>query len=114
MSDLPTGTVTFLFTDIEGSTRLWEEHPDQMRLALARHNSLLRAAMEAHGGSVFKMVGDALHAAFAGPSEAIAAAMAAQRALGAERWDEALPLRVRIALHTGEADAHDGDYFGPA
>src|SRR5437773_6529668 len=81
--DLPSGTITFLFTDIEGSTRLWEEDPEGMRLALARHDALLRAAIEANGGHVFKTIGDAFCAAFATPSDALAAAVAAQMALRA-------------------------------
>src|SRR5437867_3620407 len=81
MAEAPTGTVTFLFTDIEGSTRLWEEHPDAMPLALARHDALLRAAIEANGGVVFKTVGDAFCAAFASAPDAADAALAAQRDL---------------------------------
>src|SRR5215216_3515139 len=83
---LPTGTVTFLFTDIEGSTRLWEQHPASMRLALTRHEALLRQAIVAHSGAVFKTVGDAVFAAFAAAPAALAAALAAQRALTAEDW----------------------------
>src|SRR5438067_4863045 len=79
-------TVTFLFTDIEGSTRLWEENPDAMRLALARHDSLLRAAIETNGGHVFKTVGDAFCAVFGTASGAVDAALAMQRSLpGAQR-----------------------------
>ena len=77
MAALPTGTVTFLFTDIEGSTRLWEQHPHAMRTALARHEALLRQAIVAHGGAVFKTVGDGLFAAFAAAPAALAAALAA-------------------------------------
>jgi predicted ATPase/class 3 adenylate cyclase len=109
---LPTGTVTFLFTDIEGSVRLWEQHPDAMRQALARHDLLLRHAIEAHGGQVFKTVGDAFCAAFSTPPAAVAAALEAQRALLSEPWEETGPLRVRLALHTGVPDVHGGDYFG--
>ncbi|MCE7938501.1 MAG: hypothetical protein DYG90_07965, partial [Chloroflexi bacterium CFX6] len=76
MADLPTGTVTFLFTDIAGSTRLWERHPDAMRGALARHDALVRSAIEAHGGHVFKTVGDAFCAAFQTAPAAVAAALA--------------------------------------
>src|SRR5437762_13324399 len=81
MTDLPTGTVTFLFTDIEGSTRLWEQQPDAMRLALARHDALLRAAIETHGGHVFKTMGDAFCAAFASPTDALDAALLGQQHL---------------------------------
>src|SRR5262245_4748767 len=118
MADLPTGTITFLFTDIEGSTRLWEQHPQAMRPALARHDALLWAAIEAHNGVVFKTAGDGVYAAFARAPDALTAAMAIQLALQAEAWAAAgLPagvsLRVRIALHTGVAEQRDGDYFGP-
>src|SRR4051812_26612512 len=99
----PAGTVTFLFTDIEGSSQLWAEHPEAMQAALARHDALLRAAIEAHGGSVFKTVGDAFHAAFATAVDALLAALDAQRALAAEAWGATGPLRVRMALHSGAA-----------
>src|SRR6186997_2878223 len=89
----PTGTITFLFTDIEGSTRLWEEHPEAMREALARHDAVLQVAIEAHGGQVFKTVGDAFCAAFARPEEAAAAALAGQQRL----QEEVKQLRVRMA-----------------
>ena len=111
---LPTGTVTFLFTDLEASTRLWETHPEAMPAALARHDSLLRQAVEAHGGTVVKTTGDGLHAAFASALAAAHAAVAAQQALEAEAWGDPGPLRVRAALHTGEAELRDGDYYGPA
>ena len=79
MPDLPTGTVTFLFTDIEGSTRLWQEHREAMRPALARHDELIRNAIESHAGHVVKTTGDGVHAAFATGHDAIDAAVAAQR-----------------------------------
>src|SRR5437764_1579030 len=78
---IPSGTVTFLFTDIEGSTRLWEEHPEAMKAALARHDALLRAAIEGNGGCVFKTVGDAFCAVFPFPMDALRAAVSPQRAL---------------------------------
>ncbi len=108
----PSGTVAFLFTDIEGSTPLWEQQPDAMRRSLERHNALLRHAIEAHGGYVFKTVGDAFCAAFALPHHALAAAVAAQRALLAEpqAWGETGPLRVRMGVHAGPAQWKDGDY----
>src|SRR5215218_3122874 len=108
----PTGTVTFLFTDIEGSTRRCDAQPDAMQAALARHDALVRDAVERHGGHVFKTLGDAFYAAFARATDAVMAAVAAQRALAAESWGEASPGRVRMALHTGTADERDGDYFG--
>jgi predicted ATPase/class 3 adenylate cyclase len=113
MPELPTGTVTILFTDIEGSTTLWEHHPEAMRTALARHDDLLREVITAHDGFVFKMVGDAVYAAFATAPDAVAAALAAQRAVMAEQWGEVGPLRVRMALHSGAAQCREGDYFGP-
>jgi class 3 adenylate cyclase len=114
MDTLPSGSVTFLFTDIEGSTRLWEYYPQAMRAALARHDALVCAAIEAHGGGVFKTVGDAFYAVFAAAADAAATALAIQRALECEPWGETGPLRVRVALHTGAAETRDGDYFGPA
>jgi predicted ATPase/class 3 adenylate cyclase len=108
----PTGTVTFLFTDIAGSTRLWEEHPEAMRGAVARHDELLTEAIASHGGTVFKIVGDSLCAAFERATDALAAALTGQRLLQAEGWPEATPLQVRVALYTGEAEARGGDYFG--
>jgi predicted ATPase/class 3 adenylate cyclase len=114
MPELPTGTVTFLFTDLEGSTRLWEEHPDAMRDALARHDDILRSAVEKRSGHVVKTTGDGLHAAFTTAHDAVAAAVDAQRALGDEPWPLPDPLRIRMGLHTGEADLRDGDYYGPA
>jgi predicted ATPase/class 3 adenylate cyclase len=109
---LPTGTVTFLFTDIEGSTRLWEQHPEAMTAAVARHDTLLRTAITTHGGSVFKTMGDAFFAAFPTPTQALAAALQAQQALHAEAWGDTGPLRVRMALHTGVAELRGRDYFG--
>src|SRR5262245_41160993 len=113
MAGLPTGTVTFLFTDIEGSTRRWEERPEAMRVALARHDALIRAAIQDNGGHVVKTMGDAFHAAFDRAPDALAAALGAQRSLHAEQWGEIGPLRVRMALHTGAAEERDGDYYGP-
>jgi class 3 adenylate cyclase len=89
---LPSGTVTFLFTDIEGSTRLWEQHPDAMRLTLARHDALARAAIETNGGHVFKTVGDAFCAAFAHAPGALAAALTAMsRPCGRPRAQQPSP-----------------------
>jgi class 3 adenylate cyclase len=80
----PTGTVTFLFTDIEGSTRLWERSPEAMQAALARHDEILRQAIEERGGYVFKTVGDAFCCAFPTATDALKAALSAQRTLFAE------------------------------
>jgi len=102
MSELPTGTVTFLFTDLEGSTRLWEEHPEAMPGALARHDVILQESVEAHGGVVFSRMGDGLAAAFALAPDALGAVLDAQRGLGSEAWGETGPLRVRMGLHTDE------------
>ena len=99
----PSGVVTFLFTDVEGSTRRWEADADGMRVALAAHDEVLREAIEAHGGWLFKHTGDGVCAAFASPRSAVDAAVAAQRAL---------ELPVRMGLATGEAELREGDYFG--
>jgi class 3 adenylate cyclase len=114
LTELPAGTVTFLFTDIEGSTRLWDEHADAMKDALARHDAILREAVESRGGSIVKTTGDGLHAAFATAEDGIGAAVAAQSALGVESWGSTGPLRVRMSLHTGTAELRDGDYYGAA
>jgi class 3 adenylate cyclase len=110
--DLPEGTVTLLFTDLEGSTRLLEAHPEAYRDAVRRHHALLREAVEGHGGVVFETVGDAVYAAFAAPADAVAAALAGQRALQAADWGEAGALRARTGLHTGELEAQGAHYFG--
>ena len=110
---LPVGTVTFLFTDIVGSTTLWEAQRDAMRISLARHDALLRQCIEQHGGYVVKTTGDGFHAAFGNASDAIEAAIAGQKAIHAEPWSEAAPIRVRMALHTGAAELRDRDYYGP-
>lgn len=118
MSAIPTGTVTFLFSDVEGSTQRWDEHPDAMRAALERHDTLMRQTVEAHAGHVFETVGDAFCAAFATAGAGLAAAVAAQRAVAAE--DRSVfgggfpPILVRIGLHTGRAVERGGDYFGPS
>ena len=130
-TNAPTGTVTFLLTDIEGSTRRWEEHPQAMKTALARHDSILREAIEANGGYVFQTIGDAFCAAFATAPQALAAAIQAQRGLYAQDWEPDIGiLRVRMALHSGaarmrnvefrmrnkseESIPHSEDYAGPA
>ena len=111
---LPSGTVTLLFTDIEGSTRHWEQQRVAMSEALRRHDELLRTAIEANDGHVFKTVGDAFCAAFWRALDALAAATDAQLALAAEDWSAVGGLTVRMALHSGVTDERDGDYFGPA
>src|ERR1017187_3420759 len=112
MSSLPSGTVTFLFTDIEGSTKLWELHREAMARALARHDVLMRQTIGAHGGHVFKAMGDAFCAVFPKAKSAVECALQAQRVLGTEPWGEVGRIKVRMALHTGEAEERDGDYFG--
>jgi predicted ATPase/class 3 adenylate cyclase len=114
MAELPTGTVTFLFTDIEGSTARWEQQPEAMRVALARHDALVRAAIQDHGGYVVKTTGDGFHAVFARAPDALVATLDGQCRLQAEPWGEVGALRVRMALHTGAAEERDGDYYGPA
>jgi predicted ATPase/class 3 adenylate cyclase len=110
---MPVGTVTFLFTDLEGSTALWEQHPEAMRAALARHDELLAGAIESHGGYVVKTTGDGFLAAFASAPDAVGAAIDAQLAFAREPWGETGPLRVRMGIHTGEAEVREGDYHGP-
>src|SRR5581483_11285208 len=105
--------VTFLFTDIEGSTRRWERQREAMHAAVDRHLAILRAVVEAHDGVLFKTIGDAIQAAFPTAPAAFAAAVDAQRAIAAEPWGDLAPLRVRMALHTGLATPRDGDYLAP-
>src|SRR3954453_10108463 len=116
MAELPTGTVTFLFTDIEGSTALGEQYPEAMRRALIRHDLLVEQVVAEHSGHVVRPrgEGDSRFAVFARATDAVAAAAALQQALHSEPWPTPLPLRVRLALHTGEADLREGDYYGSA
>src|SRR5215208_3948762 len=117
MAEPHTGTITFLFTDVEGSTSLWERNPKAMSEALSRHDEILRTAIEANNGHVFKTVGGAFYAAFSTALEALSAALDAQRGhftIHHAEWEETGPLRVRMALHTGAAEERDGDYFGPS
>ena len=104
MAGSRTGTITFLFTDVEGSTALWEKYSNAMSEVLSRHDEVLRTAIKAHNGHVFKTVGDAFHATFSTAPDALEAALEAQRALLHEEWPETGPLRVRMALHTGAAE----------
>jgi predicted ATPase/class 3 adenylate cyclase len=116
MAELPVGTVTFLLTDVEGSTALWEQASEAMRTALARHDALFEHAVCEHGGVHIRPrgEGDSRFAVFAGASEALAAALAVQRAFADEAWTTPRPISVRIGIHTGEAEARDGDYYGAA
>ncbi len=112
MTAFPSGTVTFLFTDLEGSTRRWEDHPDVMKEAMARHDSIVRTSIESRGGAVFTTAGDEFCSAFSEPTRALDAAIGIQVALEAEQWGAVAPFRLRMALHSGNADERDGDYFG--
>lgn len=106
--------LTFLFTDIEGSTRQWEAHPKAMESALRTHDQLLREVIEASHGHVFKTAGDGFLATFDRASDAIEAAHRGQKSLASQTWPEEIVMKVRFALHTGAAEERDGDYFGPA
>ena len=108
---MPAGTVTFLLTDLEGSTRLWEEHDDAMRVAVARHDEILHAAIAGHHGVVFSPMGDGMAAAFGSARDAVEAARVAQRGLVAEPWGVTGALRSRMGLHTGDAAPRDGQYL---
>jgi predicted ATPase/class 3 adenylate cyclase len=106
-------TATFLFTDLEDSTPLWENQPELMPSLSARHDALLRQAIEGHGGAVVKTTGDGFHAVFDSAMNGVAAAIAGQRAILEESWPEASgPLRVRMGLHSGESRFREGDYYG--
>ncbi len=114
MSGAPSGTVTLLFTDVEGSTRLWDAERDAMAAALRRHDEILRDAIDQAGGYVFKTVGDSFCAAFSAARAGLDAALAAQRNLAAQSWPTSRPIVVRMGLHAGVCEERDGDYFGPA
>jgi predicted ATPase/DNA-binding SARP family transcriptional activator len=107
------GTLTFLFTDLETSTKMWEEHGAQMRDALARHDQMLRDAVESHHGRVAKTTGDGTFAVFTDATAAVRAAADAQGLLAAEAWGATGPLRARMAVHTGAVEERNGDFFGP-
>ena len=107
-------TRSFLFTDVEGSTRLWEQHPLAMRSALERHDAILREAIAGADGTVVKSTGDGLMAVFDAPAAAVGAGIAGQLGLFAERWPDMCAIRVRMGIHTGDAEARGGDFFGPA
>ncbi|HXQ39376.1 MAG TPA: adenylate/guanylate cyclase domain-containing protein, partial [Anaerolineales bacterium] len=103
---LPTGTVTFLFTDIESSTKLAQEYPDQWETLRARHNAILKAAMDTYNGYIFQIIGDAVCVAFHSASDALNAALNAQWLLQNESWSP-VPVKVRMGIHTGEAKLND-------
>jgi class 3 adenylate cyclase len=112
---LPQGTVTFVFTDLEGSTARWEAHPAEMRQALARHDAIVRGAVESQGGTVFATMGDGMAAAFASARDAVRAVLAAQVALGAEQWGEVTgPLAARMGVWTDEGVPGGQDYLNQA
>jgi class 3 adenylate cyclase len=114
MSGVPSGTVTLLFTDVEGSTRLWDTERDAMAAALRRHDEILRDAIEQVGGYVFKTAGDSFCAAFSAARAGLDAALSAQRSLAAQSWPTSRPIVVRMGLHAGVCVERDGDYFGPS
>ena len=116
MSDLPTGTITYLFTDVEGSTPLWQQHPDDMRSVMARHDSLIMSAVEANGGTVVRPrgEGDSIFAVFLRASDAVGASSQAQQLLSRGTWPADISIRVRMALHTGESELREHDYYGNA
>ena len=103
----------FLFTDIEGSTRLWEEHTGEMGAVIARHDEILREQIEGHGGRITKHTGDGVTAAF-DDGQPLACALETQKVFAGEAWGAIGELRIRIGLHGGEAELHAGDYFGPS
>ncbi|MEY2398003.1 MAG: hypothetical protein QOJ00_1177, partial [Actinomycetota bacterium] len=109
----PSGVVTFLFTDVQGSTKLWEQHPNEMTSALADHDEILRSSIAEADGIVFSTAGDAFAAAFETPDAAIQAAALAQRGLDGHAWPGTAPIRVRMGVHTGTSHQRDNDYFGP-
>src|SRR5690349_13760870 len=114
MSEFPPKTVAFLFTDLEGSTRLWRTYPDRMPAAYTRHDAILRESVAAHGGTIYKTIGDAIQAVFPSIDQAVTAAAEAQRAFVKGLWPIPEPLRVRMALHAGDVEPNAlGDYRSP-
>jgi predicted ATPase/class 3 adenylate cyclase/DNA-binding winged helix-turn-helix (wHTH) protein len=113
---LPSGAVTFFLTDVEGSVRMWERAPDAMAAAIARHDEIAREVIEAHGGLLRKTrgEGDSTFSVFVSAVDAVRAACALELEMAAESWPRSTPLRVRAAVHTGEAELRDADYYGPA
>lgn len=116
MVRLPSGTVTFLLTDVEGSTALWQAGPEAMRIALARHDALFEAAVSEHDGIHIRPrgEGDSRFAVFSSAPSAVSSALGIQRSFAAEAWPTTHPIKVRIGVHTGEAELRDGDYYGSA
>jgi len=112
--DRPAGTVTFLFTDIEGSTSLWELDSGRMAGVVARHDAMVGDIVQGHGGYVFATGGDGFAVAFARPDAALAAAVELQERVSGERWPDGSSLRVRVGVHSGAAEERDGNYFGSA
>jgi class 3 adenylate cyclase len=112
IAELPSGTVTFLFSDVEGSTRLLTRLRGRYAEVLGEHQRLLRAAFNEHDGREVHTEGDAFFVAFVRASDAVAAAVSAQRSLASQRWPEGVEVRVRIGVHTGEADVRHDDYVG--
>ncbi len=112
-AEVASQTLTFLFTDLEGSTRLWEQHRPSMKEALERHDAILRDAVESSDGQVVETTGDGLMAVFPSPADGVKACLEAQHRLADEAWGQTGPLRVRMGLHVGEAATREGDYFGP-
>ena len=114
MPDLPIGTITYMFTDVEGSTLLWQQHPDEMRAVMARHDSLLTSAVEANDGTVVRPrgEGDSIFAVFLRATDAVGAACAAQQFIFRETWPKDIAINVRMALHTGESELREHDYYG--
>ncbi len=114
MTDLPIGTITYMFTDVEGSTRLWQQHQHEMRNVMARHDSIITSAVEARSGTVVRPrgEGDSIFAVFLRATDAVGASCDAQQLLLRETWAEGIVIRVRMALHTGESELREHDYYG--
>src|SRR5438034_899473 len=111
--ELASQTLAFLFTDIEGSTRIWEQYHQPMKDALERHDAILREAVESSNGQVVKSTGDGLMAVFGSAADGVSACLKAQHGLACAPWGETGTLRVRMGLHAGEAARRNGDYYGP-
>jgi class 3 adenylate cyclase len=106
--------LTFLFTDVADSSHLWQQFPKEMSHALAAHDGIMKRVIPDHNGHIIKSTGDGVHDRFERITDASQAAVALQQELIAHPWEETGPLKVRIGLHTGDAEARDGDYYGPA